>query len=113
MQQYYPKKTDGSLKQLFIISNQDTFSEEVSAVLDDSRVKFRSSDAIKAGMIPAYFKFRVLVVDRATATATVDYFYDYNYNNGQSKVLTINIDLQKSGNNWSVLAHVIDGDKEM
>jgi len=110
MQQYYPKKTDGSLKQHYIMNNTDTFSDELSAVLDVSRVEFRSSEAIKAGMIPAYFAFRILVVDTATATATVDYFYNYNYNSGEYKVLTINIDLQKSGNNWSVLAHVIDGD---
>jgi hypothetical protein len=110
MQQYYPKKTDGSLKQLCIMNSPNTFTGDVSSVLDVSRVEFRSSESIKEGMIPAYFAFRVLEVDKATATATVNYFFNYNYSSGEYKVLTINVDLQKSGNNWSVLAHIIGGD---
>jgi hypothetical protein len=111
MLEYYPKNNDGSMKQLCIMQYPTTFTSDVTSALDVSKMEFRSSEAIKASMIPAYFAFRVFEVETNTATATVNYFYNYNWENGEFKVLTINIDLQKSGSEWSVLAHVIGGDK--
>ena len=102
LQQYYPKNGDGSLKQICIMQYTTAFSAEVTAALDASKVVFRSREAITANQTEAYFIFRSMTLEAGSANASFTYFYNFDYTSNQSKMLTVNIDLQKSGTTWSV-----------
>ena len=102
LQQYYPKNGAGSLKQICIMQYPTAFSAEVTTALDASKVVFRSREAIEASHTEAYFIFRSLEVDANSAKAIITYFYNFDYTSNQFKMLTINVELQKSGAVWNI-----------
>jgi hypothetical protein len=102
LQQYYPKNSDGSLKQLCISQFPTEFAAGVMAGFDASKVVFRTREAITANQAEAYFMFRSFNLDQSTCTAVVNYFYNFNYASGQFNIVTCNIELQQSGTVWNV-----------
>ena len=109
MQQYYPKNTDGSIKQLCISQFPTEFPAGVSVAFDASKVVFRTREAITATQTEAYFMFRSFNMQPDTCIAVVNYFYNFNYTSGQFKVVTYNIGLQKTADGWNVTNQTLGG----
>ena len=111
LQQYYPKNDDGSLKQIYITQYLTAFSEDVSVSKSGEKVMFLPPDQIRDKKAEAYFTFRNFGMDQNKTNTTFNFFYNYNYDSGQFKMLTINLEMHKSGDGWAVSTLNIGGDK--
>lgn len=111
LQQYYPKNADGSLKQLYITQHLVAFPADLSVSKSGSQVLFLTHEEITAKKAEAYFTFRSFGMDQNAANSSLNFFYDYDYGAGQFKMLTINLELHKTGEAWNVSSLNIGGDK--
>jgi hypothetical protein len=111
LQQYYPKNADGNLKQLCITQYLISFPEDLPVAKAGSKILFLAPQEIIANKIEAYFTFRSFGMDQNAANTSFSFFYQYDYTTEQFKMLSVNLELKKTGTDWIVSSLNIGGDK--
>ena len=107
LQNYFPLDTKGDMKQLNIIQYPLSFSSQISLSKAGNNVKFLSMPELSKNKVEAYFMFRSLQINNNVATANFSYFYNCIGDN--FKMLSVIVELEKSGSNWNVINFNLKG----
>lgn len=105
IQQNYPKNTDGTYKQVFIMQYPVVFDANLAVSKFGQPILFRTRPVLYSEKADAFFIVKEFVITGNTATVT----FRFNYNNLSIPAFAdISLTLQKSGNTWSVVTTTIN-----
>jgi hypothetical protein len=110
LQQYYPLNSDGSIKPLYIMQYPISFSSDQVIEKAGGMVKFMTKSDIAENKVESYFMFRSLNINQNAADVNYNYFYSYNYTSKQFKMLSVILELQKTGPQWKIINVTMKGD---
>lgn len=110
LQQYYPVDEAGSPSQIYVMEYPVAFSPELNVSKSGKQVLFMSREDVIANKVKAYFIFRSLDISGNLAKANINYFYDFDYTTQQSKIVMVNVEMNKVGSAWDVTTINLKGD---
>jgi len=100
LQSHYATHTDGSAKQLYILQHPTSFSAEVLAALPTKIAIVLETEDLPLGAAN-WIRFRSMGISATVASGVMNLFVDAD-GNGQSIMLMVHFELQKSGEAWQV-----------
>lgn len=108
--QYYPLDDAGNPVQIYVMTYPVSFPNDMDVSKFGESLVFNSRTDINEKKVEAYFAFRHFKVSQETALINLNYFYNYNFTTKQFKMLSVNVELQKVDNEWSVSNTNLKGD---
>lgn len=102
LQQYYPLDNAGLPEQIYVMEYPVKFPADLSVSKSGKQIVFMSREDIIKNQIKAYFIFRSLDITGNLAKANINYFYDFDYSTKHSKMIMLNLELNKTDSTWEV-----------
>lgn len=100
----YPKNPDGSYKQLAIMQHGVSFPSDIQVSKFGQKVLLKSKQEVVNGN-DTYFLFYDFTLN--STTARIAYAFYYNPADSEAVIL-VNLELEKNGNEWSVVQSKIE-----
>jgi hypothetical protein len=107
LQPYYPKATDGTYQQVYILQHGISFPSDTEVYKAGKPAVFIEKARLADGKIDAYFLFHEFVI--TGNGATVEFVFNYDQTSSRKRLQVVSLDLQKTGNTWTVVHHKIEG----
>lgn len=101
LQPYYPKARSGEYQQLYVLQHGVSFPSDMAVWVGGKALTFIGKSDLASGKIEAYFLFYEFAI--AGETARVDFVYNYDQTSTLKKMLVVSLDLQKTGNSWTIV----------
>ncbi|QMU29292.1 hypothetical protein [Adhaeribacter radiodurans] len=100
LQTHYPRTDNGTLKPLYVMQHAVSFPGNLNVTKNGKPVAFKSKEEVKTNGISAFFLFREFKVTQNSAQ--VDFAYYYNFQGTYEEFVPVTLELQKTGNTWSI-----------
>ena len=110
LQQYYPVDEAGNPSQIYVMEYPLAFSPDLNVSKFDKQVIFMSREDIISNKVEAYFIFRIMDISERLAKVSINYFYDFDYATQQSKLVMVNLEMDKAGTAWELTNINVKGD---
>lgn len=108
MQQYYPIDGNGKLIQANIMKNALLLPDDMNLTLGGMDINYIPQSEISSIPFGGFFTYRNILTEGNKSNVVFNFFYKKNTLN--FRIINVNVELEKSGSNWTIKNYNLTGE---